>query len=93
MQRDIRFDTVDLFINAMNEMGIKKIAYAVTNEKRSIQKSPELMEVEPVYTGEALAYRDSTIYRFTAQGADVDAAEIAIAAAGIECTRRDRNIT
>ncbi|MGL4368361.1 MAG: hypothetical protein ACRCUT_01620 [Spirochaetota bacterium] len=93
MHRDIRFDTVESFISAMKDIGISKIVYAVVKEKRSIQKSPEKIEVEPVYTGEALAYKNAVIYRFTAHGNDVDTAECAITAAGFECTRKNRNIT
>jgi len=92
-QRDIRFDTLGGFIDAVKEAGIKEIAFAVTDEKRSRQKTAELVEVEHVRMAEALAYKHSSLYRYTEHGDCIMAAEQILKNAGLNVTRRNRNIS
>lgn len=91
--REILFDSIGEFIAALREEGIDKIAFAVVNEKRSIQKTPELVEVERIYAADALAYKSPAIYRYKAEGDSVGIAEQLLINAGFSVIRRDRNIT
>ena len=92
-QREILFDSIGEFVEALKEAWIAKIAFAVTNEKRSIQKNPELIEVEHVLEAEALAYRSPAIYKFRTSGDGIGVAETLLRNAGFDVTRRSRNIT
>ena len=92
-QQEICFDSIGEFITALKEAGIMKIAFAVINEKRSIQKNPELIEVERIHSADALAYQKPAIYKYTATGDGVGVAEQILINAGFDVTRRDRNIT
>ena len=91
-QRDIRFDTLGGFIEAVKEAGISEIALAVTDEKRSIQKNDELVEVEHVRMAEVLAYKNSALYHYTETGDCIMAAEQILKNVGLNVTRRSRNI-
>ena len=92
-QKELNFDSIGEFVSALKEAGITKIAFAVVSEKRSIQKNPELIEVESVHTADALAYKSPALYRFCASGDGVGIAETILRNAGFDVTRRDRNIT
>ena len=92
-QRDIRFDTLSGFIEAVKEAGIRDIAFAVTDEKRSIQKAEDIVEVERVRMAEILAYKNSALYRYTEAGDCFMAAEQILINAGLTVTRRNRNIS
>lgn len=92
-QREILFDSINEYMTALKEAGIDKVALAVVNEKRSIQKDHERVAVEHIYSADALAYKSSAIYRFRAEGGKIDEAELTLAGAGFHVTRRNRNIT
>ncbi len=93
MQREVRFDKLEHFIDEMKRLGITKIAFAEINEKRAVQVDAEKLEVADVVQLEILAYKDSTIYKFQMKDADFEYLYDRLTEDGFEIVRRSRNIT
>ena len=91
------FKTLDEFIAAVKEIGVSKIVFAQTNEKRAVQTGENMVEVVQYVTVEILAYKKPMIYkcRFDT-GLDVaklDGMYGRLVSAGFDVTRKSRNIT
>ncbi len=87
------FDTIDGFIDEMTRLGIEKIAFCETNERRAVQEGPEKLIVAPVIRLELLAYRSAVLYKFVENDIDLEAAYGLLVSRGFEVTRSTRNIT
>jgi hypothetical protein len=93
MQREIRFDQRESFISELKELGITRIVFAEVNEKRAVEVEPSKLQVSDVVELEILAYRDSTIYKYSTKNEDADRMYEYFTAEGFEILRRSRNIT
>ncbi|MBN1533185.1 MAG: hypothetical protein JXA20_11020 [Spirochaetes bacterium] len=93
MQREVKFDRVEGFIGEMKRIGVDKIAFCETSERRAVQESPEVLSVMPVVMLELLAYRDAVLYKCVLRDIDLDATYDLLVARGFEVTRSTRNIT
>ena len=94
MAREIVFDDIGAFISILRDEEIGKVVVAETNEKRTLSQGPDALIVAHVYAIDVLAYKNSTIFKYTASGDEsCRAAEDALAGAACEIMRRSRNIT
>lgn len=93
MQREICYDRLEHFLEDIKRLGITKLAFAETREKRPIQVGPGLLQVVDISRLEILAYSRPTIYKFKIADADFDHIHDRLIADGFEITRRSRNIT
>jgi hypothetical protein len=93
MQREICYDRLEHFLEDIKRLGITKLAFAETREKRPMQVGPGLLQVVDISRLEILAYSRPTIYKFKIADADFDHIHDRLVADGFEITRRSRNIT
>ncbi|HSV97157.1 MAG TPA: hypothetical protein VLM75_09505 [Spirochaetota bacterium] len=93
MQREICYDKLEHFLENIKLLGITKLAFAETREKRPMQVGPELLQVVDIALLEILAYNRPTIYKCKLFDADFDGIHDRLVAEGFEIARRSRNIT
>jgi hypothetical protein len=93
MQREILYDSVDAFVGAVRGLGITRIAFSETGEKRAEEVEPGKLQVVSVNRVELLAYLDSTIHKCVLKDLDRDALYDRLTGVGFEVARRSRNIT
>jgi hypothetical protein len=91
------FPSLDEFIGTVKELGVTKIVFAETNEKRAVQTGENSVEVLQYITVEVLAYKKPMIYkcRFDT-GLDAAGLEVLhdrLVSSGFSVTRKSRNIT
>jgi hypothetical protein len=91
--KDIIFDKPETFIEQLASDGISTVVIALVNEKRTVETEPGTIHVEKIRRADFIAYRKSTIYKFTASDSMIDETERALTGRGISCAARDRNIT
>lgn len=91
-QREIRFDTLSFFIDALRTAGITQVIAAVIDEKRSVEKEQGVLTVEHINMAEFIAYKNSTIFKLSVIGDTLSHAEEILRLNGISSARRDRNI-
>jgi len=92
-QKELVFDNLSPFIDALLSSGISASVAAVIDEKRTIETSPDTLSVENVNTADFIAYKDSTIFKLTVSGEMIDGVESILGSHGITVTRRSKNIT
>ncbi|HNR90386.1 MAG TPA: hypothetical protein PKM65_18760 [Spirochaetota bacterium] len=92
-QREITYDGLDGFIDAMKREGVVRLACAEIREKRATQVEPNVLSVVDLSRLEILAYRRPTIHKCAIDTADFAAVYERLRAQGFEITRRSRNIT
>jgi hypothetical protein len=93
MRREVIFDTAEEFIDQMKRIGVEKIAFCETNERRAVQESPEVLSVMPVVMLELLAYRDAVLYKCVLRDVDLEAMYGLLVDRGFDVNRSTRNIT
>ncbi|GAB4220709.1 MAG: hypothetical protein Kow00102_09560 [Spirochaetota bacterium] len=93
MQREIKFDSIHEFINALHDVNITKLAFTQINEKRAVEVQPGTLQVVDVVIAEILAYKDATIYKCKIENADLNNLYVLLEDEGFELTKRSRNIT
>jgi hypothetical protein len=93
MQREILYDSVNAFTEAISGCGITKIAFSETGEKRAEEVEPGKLQVVSINRVELLAYKDSAIHKCVIKDTDRDALYDRLTGEGFEVTRRSRNIT
>ncbi|MCX8124250.1 MAG: hypothetical protein N3F66_08810 [Spirochaetes bacterium] len=93
MQREIKFDSLQAFIDALHANSITKVAFTQINEKRAVEMQPGTLQVVDVIIAEILAYKDATIYKCKIENADLGNLYARLEDEGFELTRRSRNIT
>jgi len=86
------FSDIDSFRTELRRLGITKIVFADTKERRAEQTSYEKVEILPYIRLEVIAYKDATIYKYVARDADLDAM-YAVFSEDFEVKRVSRNIT
>ncbi len=93
MQREIVFDKMEEFISELISIGVKKIAFATTNEKRPVKTEPGQIGAIHVKKLELLAYKNSTIYKFLMDEPDFNEIQTSLENRGFLIKRANRNIT
>ncbi len=93
MQREILYDTLESFLEALKGHSIRKISFSETNEKRAEQVEPGKLQVVHIDRVELIGYRDAVIYKCALKGVDREELYDRLTAEGYEVTRRSRNIT
>ncbi len=93
MQREITVDSIEQFVSLLSENDISKIAFAETNEKRSVQVDPDHVRVVHVVKVDLLAYRDSVLYKCVVEDADLETINEYLVSKGFDVSRKNRNIT
>lgn len=93
MQREIKFDSLQEFINALHANSITKAAFTQINEKRAVEVKSGTLQVVDVVIAEILAYKDATIYKCKIENADLGDLYTMLENEGFELTKRSRNIT
>ncbi len=93
MQREICYDRLEHFKEDIKRLGITKLAFAETREKRPVQVGPGLLQVVDIARLEILAYCKPTIYKCKLSEMDFDSIHDELVAEGFEIIRRSRNIT
>ncbi len=88
-----QFNDLDSYIDEMMSLGIKKIAFAETNERRAEQVDQSVLEIVHVKRLELLSYQKGTIYKMTISDADLNGVYQQLTEKGFEVERIDRNIT
>lgn len=88
-----QFDSLETYISEMSSLGIKKIAFAETNEKRAEQVDQSVLEVVHVKKLELLSYLKGTIFKCALTDVDLDGVYNELTGKGFEVERIDRNIT
>ena len=92
-QKELVFDNLAPFLDALLTSGIRAAVAAVIDEKRTIETSPDTLSVEDVNTADFIAYKDSTIFKLSVSGEMISRVESILGSHGIAVTRRSRNIT
>ena len=85
------FPDADSFRTELKRLGITKIVFAYTNERR-VETSDEKIEVLPYIRLEVIAYMDAVIYKYVAKNVDLDAM-YAVFSEDFEVKKVNRNIT
>jgi hypothetical protein len=93
MQREIRYDSLDTFLCELKDISVKRIAFCETNEKRSEQVRPHILQVVDMEKVELIAYRDSVIYKCVLRDVDRELLYERLISLGFDVSRRNRNIT
>ena len=92
-QKELVFNSLSPFVDALLSSGIRAAVAAVIDEKRTIETSSDTISVENINTAAFIAYKDSTIFKLTVSGEMIDGVESILGSHGITVTRRSRNIT
>ena len=85
------FPDADSFRTELKRLGITKIVFAYTNERR-VETSDEKITVLPYIRLEVIAYMDAVIYKYVAKNVDLDAM-YAMFSEDFEVKKVNRNIT
>lgn len=93
MEREIKMDGIDRFMAEMKRLGIEKIAFCETDERRAVQEEPGKLSVLPVVRLELLAYRDAMLYKCVSDNVNLDEIYDLLVSRGFDVTRSTRNIT
>jgi hypothetical protein len=93
MHREVKFDLIEQFVREMKRLGITKLAFCETRERRAVQERPDMLSVLPVVKLELLAYRDAVLYKCVLNDVDLNASYEKLVAEGFEVNRSSRNIT
>ena len=92
MSIEKNFSDIDSFKTELKRLGITKIVFAGTRERRAEQTSYDKIEVLPYIRLEIIAYMDAVIYKYAAKDVDLDAM-YAVLSEDFEIKRVNRNIT
>jgi len=87
------FEDLKSYILELNNMGIKKIAFAATDEKRAESVGENKVDVMRVVKADLLAYRDAVIFKCSLSNIDLDAVYEELVSSGFEVKKTNRNIT
>lgn len=86
------FSDIDSFRTELKRLGITKIVFANTKERRVEQTSYEKIEILLYIRLEVIAYKDAAIYKYVARDVDLDAM-YSVFSEDFEVKRVNRNIT
>lgn len=92
MQREIKFDSITQFIDALLTSRVTKVAFTYINEKRALEIKPGALQVMDVSIAEIIAYKDATIYKCKIENADQEELYSLLKDKGFEISKRSRNI-
>lgn len=93
MQREVVYDTLDSFLDALKGFAIRKISFSEVSEKRAEQVEPGKLQIRHVSRVELIGYKNSVIYKCILSNVDHEALYDRLTAGGFDVTRRSRNIT
>ncbi len=93
MNSEEKYDDIDDFLKKLKQIGINKVAFAETKEKRAQQIDDNQVGVVRVSKLEILAYKDSIIYKCILDDVDFDVIYNKFIAEGFEKKKTSRNIT
>lgn len=93
MSRDEIFSTLEEFMNALNKLNIKKVAFSEVKERRAEQTKVDLLEVVVVRKVDILSYKDAVIYKFSEQGEHIETLYDTLISRGFDVKRISKNIT
>lgn len=87
------FTTLNEFMDKLNELNIKKVAFSEVKERRAEQTKADLLEVVVVREVEILSYKDSTIFKYKDKGEHIESLYEILVENGFEVKRINKNIT
>ncbi len=93
MNREVKHDNLEDFKKEIKQIGINKVAFAETKEKRAQQIDDNQVGVVRVSKLEILAYKNSIIYKCILSDVDFDVIYNKFITDGFEVKKTSRNIT
>lgn len=87
------FNSLEEFIKEVKSLGVKKIAFAETFEKRAVEGGPGELKVDIFRLLELIAYSRPSLYKLTIKYPDFESVYNSLKICGFEVTRSKRNIT
>ncbi len=93
MATEERFSTLEEFMDALDSLNLKKVAFSEVKERRVEQTREDLIEVVVVREVDILSYKNSVIYKFSDKGEHLESLYQILVERGFDVKRINKNIT
>jgi len=93
MDKEIKFNDINKFIEKLKELEITKIAFSEINERRAVTTGKDKLDVLIVKNLILLAYSDSIIYKYEEKDAEHEEIFLQLQNHDFEIKRINKNIT